>query len=140
MRKIDKIIIHCSDSSFGSAKLIDQWHKEKGFDGIGYHFVITNGVLTKNAKYEPDNDSLIQVGRDINDIGAHCRGHNEYSIGICLIGKAMFTGLQFDTLFKMLKSLMNLYDLSENYIFGHNEFSKKTCPNIDINFIKKFIG
>lgn len=140
MRKIDKIIIHCSDSKFGSAKLIDQWHKERGFDEIGYHFVITNGVLTKNAKYEPDNDSLIEVGRDINEIGAHCRGHNEYSIGICLIGKTMFTGLQFTTLFKMLKSLMNLYDLSEKYIFGHYEFSKKTCPNIDINFIKKFIG
>ena len=44
VREIKKVIIHCSDSDFGTASVIDGWHKERGWDGIGYHYVITNGV------------------------------------------------------------------------------------------------
>lgn len=52
----------------------------------------------------------------------------------------MFTSNQLiDTLPKMLKALMNTYNLSENYIFGHNEFSKKSCPTIDLNLIKRLL-
>jgi N-acetylmuramoyl-L-alanine amidase len=87
MRKlsnIKKIIIHCSDSEFGDVKIIDQWHKARGWRGCGYHYVITNGVLTHGKPYNNDHDGLIQPGRPLRDIGAHCKGHNHDSIGICL--------------------------------------------------------
>ena len=76
MRKIDKIIIHCSATPEGrvvTVTEIDKWHREKGYNGIGYHYVIgLNGEVWK--------------GRDINLIGAHTQGQNANSIGICYVG------------------------------------------------------
>lgn len=43
MGRIDKIIINCSDSDWGDAEVIDEWHRERGWDGIGYHYIICNG-------------------------------------------------------------------------------------------------
>ena len=77
MRKIDKIIIHCSATPIGrdfSAKVIREWHvKGNGWDDIGYHYIVRlNGDL--------------EYGRPVEIAGAHCRGHNKNSIGICYIG------------------------------------------------------
>ena len=44
----DRITIHCSDSEWGNADVIDEWHKKRGWDGIGYHYVILNGYPTYN--------------------------------------------------------------------------------------------
>ena len=78
MRTIKEIIIHCADTPEGrddKAADIDRWHKQRGFDRIGYHYVI-------------DLDGTIEAGRDPDCIGAHCKGHNTNSIGICYIGGA----------------------------------------------------
>ncbi|HHD11115.1 MAG TPA: hypothetical protein ENK42_01615 [Deltaproteobacteria bacterium] len=83
MRRIDKIIIHCSASDFGSAALIDRWHRERCWRMIGYYYVILNGYR-KKGRYNKDDDGLIEPGRPIEEIGAHCRGQNRTSIGICL--------------------------------------------------------
>ena len=76
MRKITEIIIHCSATTEGmdfTVEDIDRWHRQRGFSGVGYHFVIyLNGS--------------IHAGRPKNKIGAHCKGHNTISIGICYIG------------------------------------------------------
>ena len=76
MRKISEIIVHCSATAemrdFG-AKDIDLWHKAQGWDCIGYHYVVRI-------------DGTIEEGRPVERIGAHCKGHNAYSIGICYIG------------------------------------------------------
>ena len=60
MREIKKIIIHCSDSEFGDAALIDKWHKERGWTGIGYHYVILNGcrkaTMTGFQPYKKEDD------------------------------------------------------------------------------------
>ncbi len=90
-RVIDSIIVHCSDSACGDREVIDKWHRERGWNEIGYHFVITNGHLVSGSKYNPDHDGDIQVGRPVGKIGSHCKGHNANSIGICLIGKHHFT-------------------------------------------------
>lgn len=134
---INKIIIHCSDSEFGDVELIDTWHKERGWDGCGYHFVVTNGVIRHGDKYDIKKDGLIQKGRGLATIGAHCRGHNRDSVGICLIGKHHFTGRQ------LLESLPNLLimlrdlGIGREDVYGHCEFSKyKTCPNIDPRLIR----
>lgn len=139
MREIDKIIVHCSDSDFGDMELIDRWHKERGWDGVGYHFVITNGVICPRSKYRAECDGLVQVGRDIEKQGAHCRGENKTSIGICLIGKHHFTAKQlYEALPNVLHYYMREYGLDEKQVFGHRDFNlRKTCPNIDMHLIRR---
>ena len=74
MRKIKEIIIHCSATKEGrnfTVADIDRWHRERGLRCIGYHFVIYR-------------DGSIHVGRAIEAVGAHCKGHNSISIGVLL--------------------------------------------------------
>ena len=77
MRKIDKIIIHCSATPKHkdfSAETIRDWHvKGNGWDDIGYHYVVRL-------------DGSLEYGRPVQVPGAHCRGENKSSIGICYIG------------------------------------------------------
>jgi N-acetyl-anhydromuramyl-L-alanine amidase AmpD len=138
-RKINKIIIHCSDSWYGNAAIIDKWHRQRGFNQIGYHFVIPNGYATyedwKGQKYNPELDGLIEEGRDIEIVGAHCKGHNKDSIGICLIGKRLFSGNQIHALLKVIKAMTDIYGPLN--IYGHYEFNPhKTCPNIDMDWLR----
>lgn len=134
MRKINKIIIHCSatppTSDIGAFQ-IDAWHKQQGWDEIGYHFVIRrNGEIEK--------------GRDIEKIGAHCKGHNADSIGICLVGgldkdgkpENNFTQNQFLSLRSLAAKLRGQFSEIQS-IHGHNEFANKACPCFDV---KKFFG
>ena len=76
MRTVDKIIIHCTATPEGRPVTIadvDKWHKERGFVGIGYHYLIgLNGEIWK--------------GRDEWKIGAHTLGENQRSIGIAYVG------------------------------------------------------
>ncbi len=127
MRAINRLIIHCSDTPNGryhTAKDIDQWHKSRGWKGIGYHYVIRT-------------DGHVERGRKIEDIGAHTKGYNSNSIGICLIGRDKYSLEQWSSLFELLLDLKEQY--KEATIHGHNEFANKGCPNIDIKNLKKYI-
>ena len=121
MRQINKIILHCSDSDIPAhddISVIRKWHLERGFNDVGYHwFITTNGKL--------------QYGRPIGDVGAHCRGHNHDSIGICLHGKEQFHSAQFGTLRKLLESLD--FALRIKDVYGHCDFDikKPFCPGFD---------
>jgi len=126
-RKIDSIIIHCSDSPQGrgdDVNTIRQWHLERGWNDIGYHYVILE-------------DGTIQVGRDLNKSGAHAKGHNSNSIGICLIGKDTFTEKQFDSLSYLTKGLKYQFSIYSKNIVGHYKVSSKTCPNFDVDKYKE---
>ena len=139
-RKIKKVIIHCSASPFGDVIEIDRWHRQRGWSGIGYHSVITNGILKSGDKYKSENDGLLQRGRKSQFKGAHCRGHNDDSLGVCLIGNTHFTSKQFITLKDFLRDLMKRAGISVDDIYCHYEFnSHKTCPNIDIELIRDLI-
>lgn len=141
MRDIKEIIIHCSASDWGNADVIDEWHRERGFDEIGYHFVIMNGKVSSDSKYRKAKDGMIEQGRDIEVQGAHCLGHNSYSIGICLIGNEAFTAEQlFTSLPFLLGELMQTYSLSKSDIHCHYEFSNKTCPNVPIERIRELLS
>ena len=112
MRKIREIIIHCSATKEGrnfTVADIDRWHRERGMRCIGYHFVIYR-------------DGSIHVGRAIEEVGAHCKGHNSISIGICYIQKAAMRSL--------IEQLKEEYPLAT--IHGHNEFANKACPCFDV--------
>lgn len=132
MRKIRKIIVHCSATPEGKdidAEEIKKWHLKRGWRDIGYHFVIKL-------------DGTIEEGRPIEQTGAHVKGHNYNSIGICYIGgvekkKKNDKWIAKDTRTKKQKdSLIDLLlRLKEDYpgavIHGHNEFSSKSCPCFD---------
>jgi len=125
--QIKTIYIHCSASPRGrgdNAATIHQWHKEKDWAGIGYHYVITE-----------DN---IEAGRPEYWNGAHVRGHNRGTLGICLIGTDDFTDWQYDMLAFALAVLKRKYPGVA--IKGHYESDpKKTCPNFDVPaFLAKY--
>ena len=134
MRKINEIILHCSDSSFGDAAIIDSWHKERGWSGIGYHYVILNGRPKRSKDYNPLLDGEVQKGRADKNVGAHARGHNAHSIGICLIGVDRFTIAQLESLVGLIK------ELGVASIKGHCDYDKgKTCPNFNAELIGKLV-
>jgi N-acetylmuramoyl-L-alanine amidase len=139
MREVKKIILHCSDSDYGTASLIRKWHtKERGWSDIGYHYVITNGVQESCRPYKPEDDGVIQDGRPLEIQGAHVKGHNSDSIGICLIGTHHFTAKQlYDALPTLLQILLATYELTYADVYGHNEFDPhKTCPNFNVNTLR----
>lgn len=126
MRKIDKIILHCSATKEGkdyTVEDIDRWHKERNFKCIGYHYVIYR-------------DGTIHQGRTEDQIGAHCTGENSHSIGICYIGgldkngnpKDTRTPEQKESMVILIKDILNRYFLDESSIHLHREYANKACP------------
>ena len=139
MRKIKGIIIHCAATkptmNIG-AKEINDWHLQRGWSGIGYHFVIKrNGDL--------------ETGRDLLKDGAHCKGNNKDTIGVCLVGginhqgqpENNFTKEQWSTLETLITDLSwEDFMIGGFYIKGHNEFSSKACPSFDVQEWLKSVG
>ena len=124
MRLINEIIIHCSATKAGQdfdVNDIDRWHKERGWKGVGYHYVIKL-------------DGTIQEGRPVDQIGAHCTGHNKKSIGICYIGgldksgkpKDTRTVAQKESSRLLVNQLLEMFPGSK--VYGHSEFAPKCCP------------
>ena len=132
MRKIKGIIIHCSATKpsmdIGADEITD-WHvKGNGWSDIGYHYVIRR-------------DGSIEPGRDLKKDGAHAKGHNKDTIGICLVGgvndkgtpQDNFTPNQYETLNTLVQDvLFRDCTSTECYIKGHNELSNKACPSFDV--------
>ena len=128
MRKIDKIIIHCSATPEGknfTVKQIDACHRQRGFNGIGYHFVIYL-------------DGSVHVGRALAKAGAHCKGYNAHSVGVCYIGgvatdgktpKDTRTDAQKASLVKLITELRQQFPNAS--VHGHREFANKACPCFD---------
>lgn len=127
-RNIKELIVHCSATPEGkdySVDTIRQWHLQRGFSDIGYHYVVYR-------------DGSIHIGRDESIIGAHCTGHNTNSIGVCYIGgcasdgktpKDTRTTEQKQSLVKLLKELKTKYPQAS--IHGHRDFANKACPSFD---------
>ena len=141
MRKINKIIVHCSASEWGDVDAITGWHRERGWRTIGYHYVVHNPYPKWQfyAEFRPrfEYDGLLAIGRDISQPGAHAKGHNDDSIGICMVGDRVFTSAQFRSLQKLLKTLMRQYGVTTENILGHYELnSDKTCPNLDMGILR----
>jgi N-acetyl-anhydromuramyl-L-alanine amidase AmpD len=127
MRHINLIVIHCSATKENqniTATDIDVMHKNRGWSGIGYHYVIRR-------------DGTIESGRAEEKIGAHAYGYNKYSIGICLIGGLdaggtilegfdnTFTHEQKISLFNLIVNLRQKYPGVD--VQGHRDLS----PDID---------
>ncbi len=127
LKRVDEIIIHCTATPRDTMVTIDdieQWHRKRGFTGIGYHYVIYL-------------DGTVHPGRPANHVGAHCLGHNTHSIGVCYVGGLDAEGnpidtrtqAQKDSLLFLLKTLKEKHPRAK--IYGHNCFSEKQCPCFD---------
>lgn len=148
MRKINKIIIHCSANGPTSklrARDLEAYHvNEKGWDHIGYHYVIPR-------------DGTVEHALDESIPGIHCSGQNAKSIGICLVGGIQdgkggdankdgeikdfengqrgapednFTPAQREALTDLVHELVDMYTGAT--VHGHNEFSAKPCPCFNV--------
>lgn len=128
------IIIHHSDTVSGGAAAFDKMHKAKGWDGLGYDFVIGNGTDTA--------DGQVEVGFRWTQqrIGAHAKTannqFNERGIGICLVGNFMVdrpTAAQMKSLVKLVTYLMVTYHIPPDRILGHGDTKPTDCPGKFMN-------
>ena len=131
MRKVNKIILHCAAANIVDKDLfaiVNQWHLNRGWSGCGYHYLIRK-------------DGGIILGRNVSKEGAHCKGQNHDSIGIMLNGDRKFTHKQFLSLAKLCYNLIDIFDLKESDIYGHNYYTdKKTCPNFRVeDFLSRYM-
>lgn len=155
-RPISLIVIHCAASANGkplgnatrsAADIIDHWHAQPKpgfkrdsaaihqfnpqFKSIGYHYVL-------------DTDGSKHTGRHLDEDGAHVKGHNRNSIGICLVGLNRFTRAQWAALHSLIKALKAQYPAAK--VVGHRDLSPdadgdgtvephewlKTCPGFNV--------
>lgn len=160
--KIKYLIIHTSSSAWGSVDVIRDWHtlpppKGRGWADIGYHYVITNGFLTYDhlKKNTPDAqaDGHVWPGRDLDhdgdveeEVGAHCVGYNDKSLGICLVGSGgKYTKAQLESLYSICLRLMTHYNIPVDNVLGHYETPNgksqgKSCPDLDMVKIREMLA
>lgn len=119
-RDVQFLVVHCADTPDDkdfSAEDIHKWHRQKGWDGIGYHAVICR-------------DGTVHQGRPDYWPGAHVRGRNSISLGVCLIGRQDFSEGQLTELGLWLDEKLEMYPNAQ--VVGHRDLdSSKTCPNFD---------
>ena len=128
------IVVHHSATPTGGAAAFDKMHKAKGWDELGYHFVIGNGTDTPDGK--------IEVGPrwPKQKWGAHDKTpgnqFNEHGIGICLVGNFDLTRpspAQMKSLEKLVAYLMRTYRISPDHVLGHGETKATECPGRYMN-------
>lgn len=129
MRELKRIILHCSATREGQdvdAAAIRRWHLARGWSDIGYHYVIRL-------------DGSVEAGRPLHRIGAHVKGLNADSVGICYVGGLDAEGDSSNTMTSRQRAAFQrlCYALCITFqqpfsIHGHNEFSPKACPSFSV--------
>jgi len=113
-----RIIVHHSASPDVSAATIHSWHLQKGWSGIGYHFVIRQA-------------GGIEAGRPLETVGAHAGPEvNGDSIGICLAGNFMEYAPTKEQLVSLAQLIIYLRD-AYNYdleVLRHKDVAATDCP------------
>lgn len=134
MRKINEIILHCADTKTSQSFSIEDirsWHTSppRNWSDIGYHYYI-------------QLDGTTWVGRPLEKSGAHCKGRNKNSIGICFEGGKNPDGSKWDkpTDSQIVNYNSLLDELKDKFgdldVNPHSKYSNKTCPNFDIKHLK----
>lgn len=132
-REIHMLVVHHSASSLATTVAeIEEWHKARGWKGIGYHHVVTG-------------DGVLHVGRPLDQVGAHALGYNSNSIGLCLVGdntkaEESWTSEQRLTLVQYVHWFRRFFPLAS--IHGHGDLgdARTVCPGIKINDLLKALG
>jgi N-acetyl-anhydromuramyl-L-alanine amidase AmpD len=130
MKQISGIVVHHSATETGNAACFRVLHRVvNGWNDVGYHFVIGNGSLSA--------DGEVEYGRVLPFQGAHAKGANEYSVGICLVGnfnRTVPTAAQMDSLGILLRRLAVRYSIDRDFITIHRlvEGSHTQCPGSNL--------
>lgn len=129
MRPIHLIVIHCSATRANRSYTVDDCrrdHRDRGYADIGYHYYIAR-------------DGEVHAGRPLSQVGAHARGFNKHSIGICYEGGLDNDGRPTDTrtppqrtsLDQLLTHLKATFPQAR--IVGHNQLNpNKACPCFEV--------
>lgn len=137
MRPISEIIVHASatppdwregQSTAAKVAEIRRWHvDERGWSDIGYHYLI-------------DRDGTVAEGRPLARTGAHVRGHNTGTIGVCLLGghgssatdafEDHYTAAQERELLMLIAELEGRFGTLA--VTGHNDYAAKACPGFKV--------
>ena len=138
------IVIHHSASDVGGAQRFDQWHRDRGWDELGYHFVIGNGTDTLDGQVEIGPRWAKQKH------GAHCKTpdgyYNQHGIGICLVGN--FDNYdpapaQMRSLIKLCRYLCHQYHIPASHIYTHGGITGETdCPGrrFDVEAVRRAVA
>lgn len=142
MRPLHTIVVHCSATRpnwmiragiEAQRAEIDRWHRARGFEAIGYHYLI-------------GRDGSVVEGRPLETTGAHVKGHNTGSVGICLVGGLWpdgrdsargdsfgdhFTPAQDGALRRLIASLQTTYPAITTVV-GHNDLAPRGCPGFTV--------
>jgi hypothetical protein len=118
----------------------------KPFRCIGYHNVILNAYPFDDGLKQEVYDGMIHPGRPLGEPGAHVRGYNEDSIGICMIGIGKgigkFTHKQLRSARWLIQTYMDTFDVPLDMVQGHCELDpvdKGYCPGIDMDSFRLFM-
>jgi N-acetylmuramoyl-L-alanine amidase len=122
VREVRDIVIHATMTGDEdvTVKDLDRQHRRAGWNGVGYHFIITR-------------DGVPRPGRPIYRSGAHVRGFDKYSVGICMVGQSeSFTDQQWAALRAVCIDLTHLYPNAK--VMGHRDCPRAdtTCPSFDV--------
>lgn len=117
-KKVDAIIVHNSGSNNDTVESVVDYHRKKWSD-VGYNWMIANGT--------------IYVGRSTMFVGAHTRGNNDGSVGVCAIGNYMSKlpkKKDIEALVRILSIECFARGLSSDKIIGHRESpgASTDCP------------
>ncbi len=137
------IVIHHSATPAGNAASFDRMHKAKGWDELGYHFVIGNGTGS--------GDGQIEVGPrwGKQKWGAHAKTadqrYNNYGIGICLVGNFDIerpTRAQMESVARLVGYLMKTYRIPAVAVVGHSETKATDCPgrHMSVAEVRRVVG
>jgi len=128
MRKINELVWHCTATPEGrevSVKEIDAWHRQRGWNGIGYHKVV-------------HLDGSVSEGRPEKSVGAHVAGRNANTLGYVYVGgvakdnktpKDTRTEAQKETMRRLTREAIAKYKLTK--VSGHRDYAAKACPSFD---------
>ena len=130
------IVVHHSGGNSGSAQSFDTYHREvKGWQSLGYHFVIGNGHGQGDGKTAAGPRWYAQQA----GAHAHSAEHNEFGIGICLVGNFDTqnpTAAQWHTLVELTRRLAKQFSIPAGNIVGHNQIlqgGSTACPGKNLN-------
>lgn len=130
LNSINEVVLHCTDTPWGrevDIKEVRAWHtRGNGWQDVGYHYLIKL-------------DGTLQVGRALNCIGAHVKGHNARTIGVAYVGGRDRKGEAADTMtceqeetFEHLFFALQLTLGRGLELTGHNDHSSKACPGFKV--------
>ncbi len=140
-RKIEWIVVHHNGVAGRTIENVRRTHKGKGWSDIGYHFVI-------------HEDCSVHAGRPLSRSGAHARGFNARSIGVCVIGNGNrhdFGVGQYVALEALVQGLMAVHKIKPDHVIGHREVNdhvgpkyqtRKVCPGrlVDLDELRRSLA